>query len=295
MESKQVVVLKHHPMNLKFTNSWYKDQVEDNLEDYTVVDVTSRVMRDKAFMSAHPTFARDVSPFYVGPVVSSDGLIAQIFEHYWQASKVFPCHIDDNGNIKEEYWKWREDWFNKTKVTDKAASRRPHSLLGYKDRDCLFSVYYNNGVWERLSYVEARKKIYIVDYAKYVVNTEAYKWLKELYDKGNKIALIDFDGYNYYYNHAKEKLYQNYINKCRKNGINPTKSLKDFMGLNTMVDVVNCAFTPAGHGFIIKMLLEKDLEVKDGQIIDHIGVLNCGGGTSSLPINNRRENNELSC
>ena len=244
LEDKKIVLLKHHPMNVKFTNTWYTSQVEDNLNDYIVIDVTSRVMRDKAFLSNHPSFPKDVSPFFVGPITSSD-----------------------------EYWRWRKSWFDKEKVTDKSASRRPHSLLGYKDKDCLFSVYYANGVWERLSYVEARKKIYIPDYARYIVNTESYKWMKEQYDKGKKIALVDFDGYNYSYNKAKEKLYNSYINKCKVNHIVPTKSLKDYLALNSMKDVIDCAFTPAGHGFIIKMLLEGDLEVKDGQIIDHIGVL----------------------
>lgn len=295
LESKQVVLLKHHPMNVKFTNPWYKGQVEDNLEDYVVVDVTSRVTRDKAFMHMHPTFAKDVSPFFVGPIVSPDGITAHIFEHYWQASKVFPCHLDDKGNIKDEYWKWREDWFKKPKVTDKTASRRPHSLLGYNDSDCLFSVYFNNGTWERLSYVEARKKIYISDYAKYVVKTDAFKWLKSLYEQGKKIAIVDFDGYNYYYDHAKEKLYQSYISKCKKNGVNPTVSLEDFTGLKTMNDVINCGFTPAGHGFIIKMLLENDLEVKDGQIIDHIGVLKCGEGINPLPFVNKEGIYEQIC
>ena len=261
-------------MNVKFTNTWYTSQVEDNLNDYVIVDVTSRVICDKEFINNHPSFAKDVSPFFVGPITSSDGLTAHIFEHYWQASKVFPCHVDDKGNIKKEFWNWRKSWFDKERVTDKSASRRPHSLLGYKDKDCLFSVYYANGVWERLSYVEARKKIYIPDYAKYIVQTESYKWLKKQYDDGKKIALVDFDGYNYGYDKAKEKLYNSYINRCKKNHVEPTKSLHDYLGLNTIKDVIDCSFTPAGHGFIIKMLLEGDLEVKDGQLIDHIGVLN---------------------
>ena len=295
LENKQVVVLKHHPMDLKFTNTYYTSQVEDELSDYEVVDVTSRVRKNKALLSKCPSLYKDVSPFYLGELKTPDGLLAHVFEHFWQASKVFPCHVDEHGNIKEDYWKWREQWFSKEKVTNKSASRRPHSLLGYKDEDCLFSVLYNNGTWERLSYVDARKRIYIPEYAKLVVETASYKWLKKLYDEGKKIALVDFDGYNYYYDQAKEKLYNQYIGRCTKKGINPKASLKDFLNLNTMNEVISCGFTPAGHAFIIKMLLEGDLEVKDGQVIDHRGILTCGGGTSSLPINNRRENNELSC
>ena len=274
MENKNVIILKHHPMNLKYTNPWYTSQVVDNLGEYVVVDVTSRVVRDKKMMSEHPTIHKDFSPFYMGPVVTSDGLTAHIFEHYWQASKVFPCHVDYMGDIKNEYWQWRKEWFDKTKVTDKTASRRPHTLLGYKDKDCLYSLYYNGTNWERLSYVEARKKMYITEYAKLVVNSDSYKWLKKLYEEGKKIALVDFDGFNYYSEVAKEKLYNHYIAKCKKNGIVPTKTLSDFAGIKNMKDAINCEFTPVGHSFIIKMLLEGDIEVIDDEVIDHIGALN---------------------
>ena len=177
---------------------------------------------------------------------------------------------------------------------NKSASRRPHSLLGYKDEDCLFSVLYNNGTWERLSYVDARKRIYIPEYAKLVVKTASYKWLKKLYDEGKKIALVDFDGYNYYYGKAKEKLYNQHIKRCTKKGIKPKASLKDFLNLKTMSDVISCGFTPAGHAFIIKMLLEGDLEVKNGQVIDHRGILTCGGGIRPLHTN-RGNDYEISC
>lgn len=264
-------------MNVKFTNHWYTSQVEDNLANYVIVDVTSRILCDKKMMLEHPSIHKDFSPFFMGPVVASDGLTAHIFEHYWQASKVFPCHVDEQGNIKDEYWTWRKEWFSKTKVTDKSASRRPHSLLGYKDNDCLYSVYYNGTSWEHLSYVEARKKMYVGEYAKLVVNSDSYKWLKKLYEEGKKIALVDFDGFNYYSETAKEKLYKLYVNKCKNNGIEPTKTLSDFVGIKNMKDAINCGFTPVGHSFIIKMLLEKDIEVIDGELVDHCGILKAEG------------------
>jgi hypothetical protein len=41
-----------------------------------------------------------------------------------------------------------------------------------------------------------------------------------------------------------------------------------------MRDVVNCPFMPAGHSFVIKALLQGDLEVtKAGEVIDHSGML----------------------
>ena len=40
-----------------------------------------------------------------------------------------------------------------------------------------------------------------------------------------------------------------------------------------MKDVLNCNFMLAGHGFVLKALLQGDLEVVDGKVIDNIGVL----------------------
>ena len=273
MKENKVILLKHHPMNLKYTNGWYTSQVEDDLKDYVIVDVTSRVTRDKKMMNDHPSIHKDFSPFFMGPVKTSDGLTAHIFEHFWQASKVFPCHVDDSGEVNEKYLEWRKEWFSKEKVSNKTISRRPHKLLGYEDGDCLYSVLYENGTYKHLNYVEARKKIYIKEYAKLVAKTDSFKWLKDLYNKGQKIALVDFDGYNFYSSKAKEKLYNSYLNKCKKNKIIPTHSLQEFLDINDIKDAINCGFTPAGHSFIIKMLLEKDLEVVGDEVIDNIGVL----------------------
>lgn len=268
-------------MNLKYTNIWYTSQVESDINEYIVVDVTSRVIRDKKMMNEHPNIHKDFSPFYVGPIITSDGLSANIFEHFWQASKVFPCHVDRNGNLSKEYFEWRKYWFNQPKVIDKTISRRPHTILGYKDNDCLFSVYYNGSDYERLSYIEARKKIYVTEYAKKIVNTDSYKWLESLVKDGKKVALVDFDGFNYYYIKAKEKLYNGYINKCKKNGFIPSASLMDFTSINDMKTAINCSFTPVGHSFVIKALLQGDIEVKDGKVIDNIGMLDVSHQCSS--------------
>ena len=40
-----------------------------------------------------------------------------------------------------------------------------------------------------------------------------------------------------------------------------------------MRSAVGFAHTPVGHAFVIKALLQGDLEVKDGKVIDHIGML----------------------
>ena len=59
MENKNVVIVKHHPRPLTFSNTFYQTQCPD-LDERRIIDLTSR-NRDTAF-------ARQVSPFFVGPV-----------------------------------------------------------------------------------------------------------------------------------------------------------------------------------------------------------------------------------
>jgi hypothetical protein len=40
-----------------------------------------------------------------------------------------------------------------------------------------------------------------------------------------------------------------------------------------MKSAVDFAYTPVGHAFVIKALLQEDIEVVDGKIIDHIGMV----------------------
>ena len=221
MENKNIVMLKHSPMNLKYDNPSYTNQVDDELSEYVVVDVTSRVLRNKDFMKEHPTVAKDLSPFFVGPVIASDGEVANIFEHFWQCSKVYPCHYV-NGELTPDFFDWRKKWYEKTEVSkNKTESRYPSHELGYEPKDCLFSVYYDDNEYKKLNYIEARKKLYITEYAKKIYNTESFKWLKSIVDSGKKLALIDFDAYNYYSETAIEKRYNFYINKCKENKVKP--------------------------------------------------------------------------
>ena len=69
------------------------------------------------------------------------------------------------------------------------------------------------------------------------------------------------------------KAYASYLNKCKKNGIKVRLNEIDFIKLDNIVDLVSCSFLPVGHGVAIKALLEKDIEVIDGKVIDHIGLL----------------------
>ena len=225
----------------------------------------------KEFIKDHPNFAKDLSPFFIGPVTSSDGVVANIFEIFWQCGKVYPCH-DNNGKPNEEFFKWRNELYSKTECT-KDLMRHTCKSIGYEHKDTLYFAHYNGNDWEALNYVEARKKVYFPEYIKLIYNTESFKWIKSLVDSGKKVAIVDFDAFNIYSESAKNKVYESYVNKCKTNKITPTLTLNDFLKINNMKDLVSCSFLPVGHGVAVKALLEGDLEVKDGVVIDHIGLL----------------------
>lgn len=265
-------MIKHHPMNVFFTNAYYTNQFnnKENSSEYTIIDVTSR-NRDKNIIN-------DLSPFYIGPCKSSYGIEFKRFENMWQFSKVYegdtvfnkklslkkempiPFYCSDNdGNPTQE-------WYDICMIGAQSdiAYRRPFTGKP------LYHYYKNaNGQIEKLNYVESRKKVYIPEYAKLIYNTPTFQKLKSLADSGKKIAIVDFDAYNYYNPLAMEKIYASALKKYN----NLSYTLKDLLNIKTMKDVINFAGLPAGHGFVIKILLQDDIQVKDGKVVDIAGVL----------------------
>ena len=163
--------------------------------------------------SSSREWSRGLSPFFLGPVALYGGNTAQNMENAWQYSKVYPEHADKDGNPTEDYFAWaKAGW------ADTQAQRYP---MG-KGRKPLYSFW--DG--EKLSYVEARKKIYIPLYSRAVVNEPAFKVLKVKYETEKSIILWDYDGYDH-----------------RKLGM-------------TYEDVVNSDTRKCGHAFVLAMLLE---------------------------------------
>ena len=265
MENKNIICLRLHFCHLKLDNTFYKNQCK-NLNEYKFIDCTSRCKE----------FAFDLSPFYLGPVTGPDGATASTVETFFQSGKVYPCH-DDNGQPTEDFFTWRNNMYSKEigELT-KDELRHPNHLLGYEAHECVYFPWYDQETkkYTPLNYVESRKKVYIPNYAKLVAKTQTYKALKSLVDKGEKIALADFDAYNYYDENAMKKKYESYVNKCKRDHIDVTYTLDDFLNIKTMKDVVNCPFIPAGHSFVVKALLQGDLEVtENNEVIDHSGIL----------------------
>lgn len=182
-----------------------KVQVQPSPDDI-VINTTSR----------SKDFGRGLSPFFVGPVVLWNGEIAQNVENAWQFSKVYPEHVGEDDLPSMEWWNWFKEG-----IQDTHAHRYPAG----KGRKPLYSW------WDSkpLSYIDARKQIYLPLYAKAVIKTYTYKKLehalKQSEQRGVDLWLWDFDVYDY-----------------RALGM-------------SLQDVLHDETQSMGHGFVLLMLL----------------------------------------
>lgn len=140
-----------------------------------IIDTTSRSKK---------LWTAQLSPFYLGPVSLYHGEISQNVENGWQYSKVYACHLDDNGNPTRDYWTWARTGWRK-----KRADRYPMGKGAVPE--------YSYWRGEKLDYIDARKKIYFPLYAGTVKKTHAFNVLKNRYLQGEDLYLWDFDGYDY--------------------------------------------------------------------------------------------------
>jgi len=120
---------------------------------------------------------RELSPFILTAPPAKN------LENLWQFSKVYPCHVNANGEPTEEWDKWSMQGWGDTK-----AHRYP---MG-KGAIPLYSF------WEgkHLDYIEARKQIYIPEYVKNVIVTQGFHELERLSHQQN-IILLDYDAYDH--------------------------------------------------------------------------------------------------
>lgn len=156
---------------------------------------------------------RALSPFILGPCELADGRTARNVENGWQFSKVFDEHVGDYGNVdRKAYKKWSATGMNMNR-----AVRYP---LG-KGNVALFSLLHK----KRLTYIEARRAIYIPLYVQCARATSAYKKLEKMVKK-HDVVIRDFDAY-------------------------------DHRALNmSYMDVVLDPRRKMGHGFVLAMMLE---------------------------------------
>ncbi len=163
--------------------------------------------------SRSENWSRGLSPFFVGPVDLYDNYKSVNVENAWQFSKVYYNHVDENDNPTEKYFEWAKKGWESIKAYRYPMGKGMTPLFSYWDG-------------EKLSYTEARKKIYIPLYAKAVQKSFAFQKLKKMHEENRDLYLWDFDGYNH-------------------------KAL----GL-TYEQVINDPNRKMGHAFVIAMLLE---------------------------------------
>lgn len=127
---------------------------------------------------------KDLSPFYLGPIITPDCCRCEIFENLWQYSKLYPEHALNDAPTTDFYC-WRAKGFALTR-----ANRYP---MG-KGAKPLYSVW----LGQRLNYIDARLKIYIPYYVDLVRRTQSYALLyKWFHEEKRDLVLRDFDGYDY--------------------------------------------------------------------------------------------------
>lgn len=132
---------------------------------------------------------RVLSPFFLGPCSAPDGLEFQNMENLWQYSKVYPQHghVETEGPSRGlpsgKWYSWREDGANSVEAHRYPAGRGQIPAYSYWNRQCL-------------SYIVARKMIYIPEYAKLAAATDRFKELRAEYKRGARIVVRDFDAYS---------------------------------------------------------------------------------------------------
>lgn len=173
----------------------------------TEVDVTS-----------NSGFWSDLSPF----LLDASRYGAKCFENLWQYSKVYKKFIMPIDGYPDASWdKWRLDGY-----ANPRAVRYPMGK-GAKPEYLLWGG-------EKLSYVEARKKVYAPIYAELVSKTRGYGVLQELYKScsadNEPLVLRDYDAYD-----------------------------RIAMG-RSLREVINDPDRKCGHGFVLAMMLTGELE-----------------------------------
>lgn len=176
---------------------------------------TCRVINTTSRASGADSWSRGLSPFYLGPVKLYEGAgEAQNVENAWQYAKVYKRHVGDDGNPTPEYFEWaREGWRMRRAV------RYPMGKGAIPE--------YSWWDGEKLSYIEARKRIYVPLYTRAVVHTKAFEKLYGLHQELDELYLWDFDGY-------------------------------DYVELEmTLKEVLNDPKRKMGHAFVLAMILEE--------------------------------------
>lgn len=132
--------------------------------------------------SRSDNWSKSLSPFFLGPVKLYGEYKSINVENGWQYSKVYEYYLDD-GEPGERYFEWAKAGWNNTKAVRYPMGKGAVPEYSYWDG-------------KKLSYVDARKQIYIPLYSNAVKETHAFSKLKQVYKSNESIYLVDFDAHN---------------------------------------------------------------------------------------------------
>ena len=157
-------------------------------------------------------------------------------------------HIDDVNKPTLEYWAWRRKGMNTLH-----AVRYP---VGFTGRHQCKGAIWEETVHEKtpeteldiksdkfLDYIEARKKIYLPLYLKYVKGKPQFKKLVERYKKGEKLLILEIDGPHQESLPYYQETYNVDENWIRKDTI----EISD----NSLSIMLNDSKHPFGHGYCL--------------------------------------------
>ncbi len=212
----------------------------------------------------------------LGPYVLENDQ-GEIMENIWQFSKVYKdvpktrltysrwdstviwnhpaeVHVKD-GKILDAYWKWR-----KKGMKNIYPVRYP---VGWKDRHkCLYALKKKGG--KPLSYIEARKEIYLPLYAEMIQKQKQFLELKKRLKNGENLLLIEVDG-----PHQESLEYYKFTYDVNDNFIKNDTILATTLNIQIML---NDDKHPFGHGYCLAMALVGEENVR--YEIDNVAILN---------------------
>jgi hypothetical protein len=147
---------------------------------------------------------KELSPMKLGPIkdIKVVGFNKKIYkieaknlENLWQASKVWKSDLNSKNQPKKEWYIMRDRYYKDSKAYRHIKKSKTKKNVNIP----LYSLWVNQNSEkvEKLSYLEARWKIYCPIYEDLVKNTKAFNDLKKLIDNGTNLQILGYDGYDY--------------------------------------------------------------------------------------------------
>ena len=197
---------------------------------------------------------------FIGPyeLKTKDGYI---FENYWQFSKVYhstpvvdikqyarpiwkypaTTFIDQDGNITEDYWKWRYKGYNHP-----VPVRYPVGIKNMKN--CIYAVPEFDKT-KKLNYIESRKEIYIKKYIESLQGNLLFDELKNKFVTGTKLIITEVDGFHSKNAKFYKEKYPELVNEPLEYGLINATNRNMYLKIHEPVD-------PCGHAYPLALALK---------------------------------------